>query len=172
MKVLAWYINPNAIENKNIDNYPYPTSISKERWIPHYRYPNAIEKKTTPNQHWWKPTKGRYCINYDIYGWKDNMDGWMSGYGEQAMARNPSMLQSTCGWMNAERSPILFVNFWSHSIELVDKFLGTSDWQNFRLSFHARSLPFWGGGWGPLFVGCRRNGESRRRSELRSLRLR
>jgi hypothetical protein len=25
MKVLAWYIDPNGIKNKNIVKYPYPT---------------------------------------------------------------------------------------------------------------------------------------------------
>jgi hypothetical protein len=29
MKVLAWYIDPNGIENKNTVNYPYPTGIKK-----------------------------------------------------------------------------------------------------------------------------------------------
>lgn len=45
------------------------------------------------SQWYWKEdnTKARYCINYDTYGWKDDMDGWTSGYGEQAMARNPSL---------------------------------------------------------------------------------
>jgi hypothetical protein len=27
MKVLAWYIDPDGIENKNTITYPYPTGI-------------------------------------------------------------------------------------------------------------------------------------------------
>jgi hypothetical protein len=29
VKVLAWYIDPNGIENQNIVEYPYPTGIQK-----------------------------------------------------------------------------------------------------------------------------------------------
>jgi hypothetical protein len=44
MKVLAKDINPNGIKNKNTAKLFKPYWYQKI-WIPHYRYPNCIEKK-------------------------------------------------------------------------------------------------------------------------------
>lgn len=45
--VLAWYIDRNAIENKNTVKFPYSTGI-KEMW-----YPQMVEKKPKTVQHWY-----------------------------------------------------------------------------------------------------------------------
>ena len=44
--ILAWYMDPNGIENKNIVKYPYPSGI-KKMWKPQYRYPNGTKKDDT-----------------------------------------------------------------------------------------------------------------------------
>ena len=46
MKVLAWYIDLNGIENKNIVKYPYPTSIQKT-WFLYYKTQMTFKSDNT-----------------------------------------------------------------------------------------------------------------------------
>ena len=46
MKVLAWYIDLNGIENKNIVKYPYPTSIQKT-WFLCYKTQMTFKSDNT-----------------------------------------------------------------------------------------------------------------------------
>jgi hypothetical protein len=42
LKVLALYVDPNSIKNKNTLKYPYPWYWCPEKDMnPHYRYPNG-----------------------------------------------------------------------------------------------------------------------------------
>ena len=137
----------------------------------------VLTRRRHQSKHRCKPTNARCCISYDIMdgkcsmdGWKYSMDGWNHGHGEKAMATNPSlapkhMRMNECGEIS---------NSFSSTSDSTRSTSSTNflELQDFRSSFHARSLPFGGGGWGPFFVGCCRNGEGRMRSELRSSCLR
>ena len=44
LKILAWYIDPNGIENKNILTYPYPTGMNNDVIL-------IIDPRMVPNQY-------------------------------------------------------------------------------------------------------------------------
>ena len=51
MKVLAWCIDPNGVENTNTVKNPYPNGITSEILI---KATQMIEKKMIADPHWYK----------------------------------------------------------------------------------------------------------------------